>query len=143
MVTISLLVVRYYCSILSLIYQHMLFLDANTCTSVEAMNCVFCFQSHKESTASLALECLANCSSDLSQTLTALRCLIRLKLSQVDQDKSLRYQGGKILLKPQYPTHHSLLILLIFLIEHTVSLRHHLLSSIFFVSSHLITLHES
>lgn len=50
------------------------------------------YESHKESTASLALECLANCSSDLSQTLTALRCLIRLKLSQVDQDKSLSLQ---------------------------------------------------
>uniref|UniRef100_K1R9X1 Protein ZIP4 homolog n=1 Tax=Magallana gigas TaxID=29159 RepID=K1R9X1_MAGGI len=55
------------------------------------------YESNKESTASLALECLANCSSDLYQTLTALRCLIRLKLSHVDQDKSLSLEDIGIL----------------------------------------------
>ncbi|XP_078322707.1 testis-expressed protein 11-like [Crassostrea virginica] len=55
------------------------------------------YENHKELTASLALECLANCSSDLSQTLTALRCLIRLKLSQVDQEQSVSIEEIGIL----------------------------------------------
>ncbi|XP_062609815.1 testis-expressed protein 11-like, partial [Saccostrea cucullata] len=55
------------------------------------------YENHKESTAGLALECLANCSFDLTQTLTALRCLIRLKLSQVDQDKNTSIEDVGIL----------------------------------------------
>lgn len=137
MVTISLQVVRNYCSILSLIYQHMLFLDANTfelCIlflepqGVDSQLGVGVFSQLQQGFVSDT-----DCSQvpDQTQAVTG-------GPGQVSQ-----VSGGTILLKPQYPTHHNLQILLIFLMEHTVSLRHHLLSSIFFVSSHLITLHES
>ncbi|XP_056013894.1 testis-expressed protein 11-like [Ostrea edulis] len=66
----------------------------NTEKEVEAQKLIcqaahMAYENHRELTASLALECLANCSTDLTQTLTALRCLIRLKLSQVDQDSTV------------------------------------------------------
>ena len=48
------------------------------------------FQSDKGDTASIALEFLTNTSSDPDQILTALRCLIRLKLAKVDKESENR-----------------------------------------------------
>ncbi|KAK3098145.1 hypothetical protein FSP39_016603 [Pinctada imbricata] len=50
-----------------------------------------------QDTAALALESLSNCSSDHLQVLTALRCLIRIKLDVIDQQQNLSIEKSGIL----------------------------------------------
>lgn len=48
------------------------------------------FEQHSQATASEALECLVNTSPDHLQVLTALRCLIRIKLSETKEHERLQ-----------------------------------------------------
>ncbi|XP_076076380.1 testis-expressed protein 11-like [Mytilus galloprovincialis] len=57
-------------------------------TDVHSLICLaahMAFEQHHQSTASAALECLANTSPDHLQVLTALRCLIRIKLGETEE----------------------------------------------------------